>query len=201
MCGLISLLVSIFLGGIFFVGSFSAPSGFPSALPTEGALPDTAELLSCEPTDPRKDLDILTTLGEDVFEADTWSTDIREAPSKTIGEWRATFLGGLGFAELLHYDCGVPRGAIDQYFSDPNLGIILGIYDTWEQVDYCERGDVRLWQFRMTLDGVDYEQRLWVEQISPTRVLSVSLTFPANAAESMNRYAARLRPEFTVCGG
>ncbi len=207
MCGLVSLFTALVfgVGGFLFLGvqtpvrpEFPDPILRPTA---EIAVPEMPAPLSCEPSDAEQDRATLVELGETVFEADTWSTDIRDVASKTVGQWDSFQLGAVAFAELLHYDCGVPVDAIDTYYSDDNLAIIQSNYAAWEVVDECERGDVRLWQFALDFEGALYEQRLWVEQISPTRVLSVSLTFPLTATEQMNRYAARLRPEFTVCGG
>lgn len=218
MCGVIALILLV-LAGLFGYSASpgSAPSTFdappavtvqapPLAMtPTPTSTPDMTgaavptQLFNCAPVSESEDEANMLALVGGAFQPALWTQQLGSDASKTTATWIANAYGAVAFLEYLHYDCGIPTNALEDYYSPAGFDVLLSNYTSHEQTAECAAGDVRLFKFNVTFAGADYVMDYWVARVSSTRAAGLMLVFPAGSAAKLDGYAERLFPQLPDC--
>jgi hypothetical protein len=137
--------------------------------------------------------------GEEVFEPDIWLASAAERADRTVAQWDAADLNAVAYVEYLHFTDGIERDAVDDFFNDEWFKVTLVNYESWERSATCTIGLTHLDEFAVKFEGKPYTMRYWTQSVSETRVLALSLVFPAEDQESLDMYAKRLFPDAADC--
>jgi hypothetical protein len=108
-------------------------------------------------------------------------------------------LGGIAYLEYLLYTCGYGQSDLDEYFNDQNFAIVFGDYDSYAAAGFCESEGLALYEFEVVENGVPFQARYWVRQVSDTRLLVLMLVFPTETPEVLEQYSRSVFPQFTAC--
>jgi hypothetical protein len=140
--------------------------------------------------------------GDGVFEPEIWYASAEELPTRTRATWLSDSLGGLAFADYLHFDEGIVFGQISAVFNQDWFEGTLGpSYTVWRENVRCDLGDVRLLDFSLQKDDVKYQMRYWIKTVTPYRVMTIHIVLPSENQEDMDRYAGLLFPDLPSCTG
>ncbi len=140
-------------------------------------------------------------IGDPVFEPELWYVSATESASRTTATFTADSLGGLAFIDYLHFDGGFNPEDVETVFGQEWFDTTLYNYAVWRQNTFCDLGDVRLYEFSLQNADIKYGMRYWIEQISPTRVLTMFIVFPIDTEGALEDYAERLYPDAYSCSG
>src|SRR5690606_17925196 len=125
-----------------------------------------------------------------------------ELPARTRATWRADSLGGLAFADYIHFDEGITTRQIDDVFNDDWFEVTIGgTYQVWRENVRCDLGEVRLIEFSLQTNNIKYNMRYWIDHVSRFRVMTIFIVLPAEDQDNMDLYAERLYPELPSCTG
>ncbi|MDZ4771156.1 MAG: hypothetical protein SGJ24_18705 [Chloroflexota bacterium] len=161
--------------------------------------PDTT-VIACEPIAPAVSRALVDRMHEQPLGADVgWIYTPSEAQFKTIGTWVNENLGSVAYMELLHYDCGIPPNAVDDYFNATTYPVFFGAYDSYSLVNSCTQGEMRHFVFESSLNGIDYESRWWFEPLAPTRLAMFMLTTPVSQGSNITPLVRQLYPDLPNC--
>ncbi len=152
--------------------------------------------------EPPPEREIYTVLrwGDDVFEPVVWYASAEELPARTRATWRADSLGGLAFADYLHFEEGITVPQIDNVFDQSWFEASLGgTYDIWRENVRCDLGNLRLIEFSLSSGDTKYSMRYWIDWVSSYRVMAIFLVFPATDLADMELYADKLYPDLPTC--
>lgn len=138
-------------------------------------------------------------LGDAVFEPNAWLAGGQEYRDRTVVSWISDEVGGIALAEYLHFDEGFNPADVNTFFNTDWFAAAFTDYDTWTQTSACTDGSATLYEFTLTLMGVNYQVRYWIEPLPPTRILTMQILFPQDQAELAATYAARYKPAFAGC--
>jgi hypothetical protein len=147
----------------------------------------------------QQDIDAALNFANGIFEPERWKLTQDQAPFIIHLLWLQQDGGGVAHQEYLLYDCGYTPDDLDNYFSEDNFNVILSGYEDWQSTTRCEADGITLYEFDLIYEGGDYLMRYWIKPLSDTRVLDLSLAFPAADVNLMNAYAVRLFPQLSSC--
>jgi hypothetical protein len=181
------LLMVAILSGVMLVARAQDASPTPTAAPF-----------------PEADREIYTVLhrGDNAFDPEEWYASAEELPSRTRATWRSDTLGGLAFADYIHFDEGIVFEQLDAVFNQDWWDVTLGgTYSVWRENVRCDLGDLRLIEFSVQANDVSYNMRYWIQPIGRFRVLAFFIVLPADNPDIINDYADRLYPQLSSCTG
>lgn len=140
--------------------------------------------------------------GDAAFEPVLWYASAEELPARTRGTWRADSLGGLAFADYLHFDEGILWTQIDDVFNEDWFDVSIGTsYEVWRENVRCDLGTTRLIEFSLQVNNIKYDMRYWIDRASAYRVMAAFLVFPADDQDNLQAYAEKLYPDLSSCSG
>lgn len=200
MCLLIALLLAAF-GFFGFVGMTSEimPPPVAAVEATAEAAPVATQAIACEPAPAAQDVDQIEALMGDAFEPEIWAQTTTSETYRSTSMWRSSRYGAVAYVELLHYDCGITSEQVKRLYGPTGFESIFANYTSHTMTAECTVDDLRLFEFDAVSNKRDYHVLYWVEQLSPTRVAGVMLTFPASRPAQQAEYAGRLFPELPTC--
>jgi hypothetical protein len=216
MCGIIAILLLAVSGlfGYSFVATTEsvkpplidgtpvvvqpAAAQLMTPTPTVSAVVPT-QAFACAAPSEADDLAAALAFVGGAFNAPTWTRQTNTESDRNTATWQASDLGALAFLEYLHYDCGIPEGAMDAYYSPEGFATLLSNYESHTETADCGKNGLRLYEFTVVSHGADYLMRYWVTQTSPTRVAGLMLVFPASNPSKLAAYAGRLFPQLPTC--
>ena len=207
MCSIIAILLLV-VGGLFGVSAYEQSAStaispqvvVEPAVATAEVVPIPTQAISCAAQDTSQDLaQMLNVVNASVFPSALWKAQTDANDTRTTTTWRADSLGAVAYLEYLHFDCGVSQQQIDDYFSPENFQVILSSYSSYQQAAQCQHNGLKLFEFDLSFSGSSYHMLYWVEQVTPTRVADIALTFPASQQAKQAEYAGRLFPDLPSC--
>lgn len=155
----------------------------------------------CGPIEPaEEDIRFALSIGQDLFSKPEWVKSYTVEPYKVSLTRRNDTEAGIAYAEYLMYNCGYGQAELDEYFSEASFAIVFGNYESHAQTNFCEEGNLALYEYDLVDEEYPYAARYWVKQQSDTRLLIVMLVFPRENPSLMDAYATRLFPDLSSCG-
>jgi hypothetical protein len=149
---------------------------------------------------PEREIYTALAFGDDVFEPDLWRASAEEQETYTSALWNyEDDANVLVYLLYLHFDGGATPEAIDNYFSEETFRTLLANYSPYRQVETCQVGDLRLYEFVAKPGEQRKTLRYWVLPVTDTRVLAVNAVFPDEQIDMLDTYALRLFPEMPSC--
>lgn len=141
--------------------------------------------------------------GEGIFEMDLWLASAAEQTDRTTATWVANDLGGLAYVEYLHFEEEYTSRSLERHFDDRWFDVTFENYEDWEETERCTQDDMTLIYLDMVneIDGTEYEykMRYWILPETSTRVAALSLVLPEDDSSNLEKYAAKLVPDFSEC--
>jgi hypothetical protein len=116
--------------------------------------------------------------------------------------WSNDAEGAIAHLEYLVYSCGYTPADVHEYFSPQNLrDVHFRDYQEPVQTATCatETG-IKLYELTVSYEGRPYLARYWRALDSRTRIVTLLMTFPAEAKESFERHSSALFPALPRCG-
>jgi hypothetical protein len=150
---------------------------------------------------PEREIYTVLAYGDDVFEPDIWYASAAEEPTRTTATWRADGIGGVGYADYLHFDEGIRVSQYDAVFDSHWFDVSLSNYAVWRENGRCDLGDLRLIDFSLQTNDIKYHMRYWIQLADDHRVLTLFVVFPAEDKLNLDAYADKLFPELPSCSG
>lgn len=138
--------------------------------------------------------------GDQVFEPGMWLARGREFTDRTTAQWDSQLLGGLAYADFLHYDDEIRAEQMAGRFDTEWFNVTLRNYDEWTQTASCAFDNLLLREFTVRVGEQKYLMRYWIELVTPERVLTFFMVFPATSPDVLDVYAERFRPGASKCG-
>lgn len=175
---------------------------FLSALITVTLMPGTTHAQETPCPAPFEVADAVTalTFAEGVFAPDMWDQSFRGDAVRVAVQWDNRETSAVAYLDYLIFACGYDDDEFAEYFNEDYWDITLSTYETWERGEQCEQDGVILHEFKLTTDEQPYRMRYWIAPLNDTRILTMQLTFPSNATNSIDAYAAQLFPALPACG-
>jgi hypothetical protein len=213
MCSIIAILLLVVSGlfGYSMVSSSQqpispppiveiAPASTQSVQATAEALPLPTQVIACATQDSSQDLAQMTqVINAKVFEPALWTAQSDVNDQRTTTTWHSDKLGAVAYLEYLHFDCGVSQEQIDQYFTPETFQTIMSSYSSYQMTSECRHNGLRLFEFDASFNDTNYHVLYWIEQVTPTRVADITLTFPVSQQAKLSEYAGRLFPDLPTC--
>jgi len=138
--------------------------------------------------------------GDAVFGLDEWLASAGEYDDRTTATWISTTYGALGHAEYLHFDGGYDPQHLALFFNDDWFSVSFKDYDNWQPGANCASNGMALHEFHLEKDGQQYAMRYWIQPVTPTRILTMHLVFPAARADLLDEYSHNFAPLLWTCG-
>jgi hypothetical protein len=155
----------------------------------------------CGPIEPsQEDVRFSLEFGQDLFDQPNWVTSYTVEPYRVTLTRRNDEEGAVAYLEYLMYNCGYGQAELNEYFSDEGFDIVFANYESYGRFNFCEEGNLALYEYALRNEGETYAARYWVHQITETRLLVFMLVFPEKRMFVMNSYAKELFPELVSCG-
>src|SRR5262245_19692712 len=107
-------------------------------------------------TQPEREIYTVLGYGDDVFEPDIWYASAAEEPTRTTTTWRADGIGGVAYADYLHFDEGIRPSQYDAVFDKNWFDVSLSNYNVWRENTRCDLGDLRLIDFSLQTNDIKY---------------------------------------------
>lgn len=148
---------------------------------------------------PLREIYKVLSYGDDVFEPDIWYASATETVGMTTAQWNAASMSALSYVVYRHFDEGIKPEDVGTYFDNTWFEAAFANYTSWRKVGVCYDGDITLHKFNLTLSGIDFAMRYWVEPVSDTRVKAMFIVFPSANVTDLDEYAARLYPDLPDC--
>lgn len=190
-------------------GSASAEGTAEPALPEEAtavlALPTdepvtlaTPVCIDSAPT--QADIDRALAFSGKIFDTGDWERTYTVAGDKVAVSWYSASIPAIVNLEALIFPCGYEDLDLDVYFNDEGWSIIFSNYQGYEYVNECRDDQgLRLYNLIAIDQGAAYNVRYWVLSDTPTRVISLMVVMPGEAAAEMDEIAYALFPQLSFC--
>ena len=156
----------------------------------------------CGPIEPsQQDVRFALEFGQALFSQPNW------VKSYTVEPYRITLTrhndeeGAVAYLEYLMYNCGYGQAELDEYFGDEGFAIVFANYESYSLFNFCEEGNLALYEYALENADETYAARYWVQQSTDTRLLVFMLVFPEDRMFVMNSYSQELFPDLVSCGG
>lgn len=169
----------------------------PSPTPTTESLPTvTPACISSEPA--QADIDRALGYTGTIFSAPLWEQSYETYENKVAVYWVSA--EGVVFLENVIFPCGYEEPDLNKYFSAAHWDVVFGNYESYELVNECRNDNgLRLYEFNVTDQGVDYAVRYWSTYDSNNTIITLMLLLPADATPVMDEYAAMLFSPLPTC--
>jgi hypothetical protein len=151
------------------------------------------------PPAPQREIYTVLGYGDGVFETDLWLASAEETPNRTRATWRSDNIGGVAFADYLHFETGVTPDQFDTLFGADWFNATLSNFAVWREETRCDLGNLRLIQYTLQIADTNYSMRYWIEWVSDTRVMTLYVVVPDGFASLLDTYGARLYPDLASC--
>lgn len=158
------------------------------------AAPLAAQTATPGPIPEPREIYVALAFGDPVFPPADWLASAAERADRTTATWVANEYGALGHAEYLHFGGGYEAGQLDQFFDEGWFAVTLKDYDEWEQSAACTAGGMLLHEFQLVINDQPYLMRYWIQPVSPTRILTMQIVFPASQTNLLDRYSQLFAP-------
>ena len=201
MCAIIAMILLV-ISGVFGYTMASSTLTAPSVEQIQEVTPTivSPDVLSCGAASPEQDRsDMLAFIDASLFHEGDWTEQITSDETKTTAFWQSNSMGAVAFMQWLHYDCGVTDADMSSYYTPEGFEDLLSNYESHQQTAVCANNDLRLFEFEASVNQQDYLLFYWVKQVSPTRVMNFSLTFPVSQRAKLAEYAGQLFPDLFTC--
>lgn len=152
-----------------------------------------------DPAPTQADIDRALSITGGLFETGDWERTYTVASDKVLVSWYSESIPSIVNLEALVFPCGYEDLDLDLFFNDEGWSIIFGNYQGYEYVNECRDDQgLRLYNLIAVDQGVSYNVRYWVLSDTPTRVISLMVVMPVEAAE-MDEIAYALFPQLQTC--
>lgn len=151
------------------------------------------------PSAPAREIYTVLGYGDEVFEVDQWLASAEEGPNRTRATWRSDVIGGVAFADYLHYEGGVSPDQFDALFNTEWFNATLANFPVWREQTRCDLGNLRLIEYTLQIADTPYTMRYWIEWVNETRVMTFYIVVPEGFASLLDTYGARLYPDLASC--
>lgn len=165
-----------------------------------GSLAYTGPTDECGPIEPsQQDVRFALEFGAAPFNQPDW------VKNYTVDPYRITLTrtndreNAVAYLEYLMYNCGYGQDELDEYFSDEGFGVVFANYESYNLYNFCEAGNLALYEYALENADESYAARYWVQQSTDTRLLIFMLVFPVDRMFVMNGYASQLFPDLVAC--
>lgn len=148
---------------------------------------------------PRRELYEVLAVGDRIFEPDIWLAGGQEYRDRTFAFWTAEEFGGISQAELLRSEAPVTPQDIPAAFNNAWFTEAFRAYESWTLTGQCSDDNATLYEFELVLEDTAYLVRYWAQAVSPQRVLTFQMLFPAQQRSRLDVYSARYRPSLPAC--
>ena len=165
-----------------------------------GAIPAAAQPDDPTPA-PLREIYTVLQFGDPVFEPGLWMAHAAEEADRTTATWRADGYGALAHAEYLHFGDGYNPDNLGAFFDDGWFGVSFKDYDSWEQVRRCRIAGMTVHEFALAMGDQAYQMRYWIQPITPTRILTLQMVFPAGRERLLEEYSRLFAPLAYRCPG
>lgn len=172
----------------------------PSFVPTTTApLPTlTPVCISSEPT--QKDIDRVRSFTSKALDPTEWEQTYAVSNGRVSVTWMNSPDSAVIYLEAIIFPCGYEEPDLNHYFSDANWKSIFQNYENYKLIGECKTDKgLRLYQFKASSQGYDYNIRYWVTSDSDTRVITTMMTYPVGAESLLDGYSSRLFPDLPNC--
>lgn len=172
-----------------------APGCTPAARTYTGPADD------CGPIEPsQQDVRFALEFGQAPFNQPDW------VKSYTVEPYLVTLFrqnereGAVTYLWYRMFNCGYGQDELNENFSQQEFKTIFANYESYNLYNFCEEGNLALYEYALEAEGESYAARYWVQQSSDTRLLVVMLVFPSDSMPLMNGYAKQVFPDLVACG-
>jgi opacity protein-like surface antigen len=157
---------------------------------------------AAQDAEPFAERELMTVLGygDHVFEPEMWLARGQEFTDRTTAQWDSQLLGGLAYADYMHFDDEIRAEQMPGRFDTEWFDVTLRNYDAWTQTASCVFDNLRLHEFTVRVGEQKYLMRYWVELVTSERVLTLFMVFPATSPDVLDVYSERFRPGASKCG-
>lgn len=173
-----------------------SPEPFSSSL-NPADIP-TPVCISSEPT--QADIERALNFTGKIFENENWTRSYTVSADRVSVLWDNPSLGALAFLETLIFPCGYEDLDLDIFFSADSWQVVFGGYESYEFLSECRNNNgQRLYEFALTLDGIEYDANYWSVNDTPTRVITMQIIFPFEAEILFDEFSYSLFPQIPSC--
>ncbi|MFN8413279.1 MAG: hypothetical protein U0Z26_12900 [Anaerolineales bacterium] len=190
-----------------FLSSCATPSTPPTATITPTYTPAVTETASftltpacVSPVPAQSDIDRVLSYTGDVLASGDWTESHEVLDDRVSVTWQNIPQGAVIFLEAKIFPCGYEEPDLNQYFNEEYWNVLFQNYESHELVSQC-RSEIglRLYQFKATSQGYEYNIRYWSQSDTDTRVITTMITFPVGAESALDDYSGRLFPKLPNC--
>jgi flagellar basal body-associated protein FliL len=136
-----------------------------------------------------------------IFQTGDWKRIYTVGNQRVAITWNHNTLDALAYLEYLVWDCGYTQPDLDNYFSQSNFkNGFFKAYDNPVEVKHCS-GDngLTLYEYSASYQSEDYSIIYWSKLESPTRILTLMLSFPTKDKAVQDQLATQLFPKLAAC--
>jgi hypothetical protein len=166
-----------------------------------GSLTYTGPTDDCGPIEPsQQDVRFALEFGQAPFNQPDWVKSYAVEPYRVTVTRKNDRESAVAYLEYLMYNCGYGQTELDEYFSDEGFSVVFANYESYALYNFCEDGDLALYEYALEDADKSYAARYWVQQTTDTRLLVFMLVFPSDKLFVMNGYASQIFPDLVACG-
>ena len=158
---------------------------------------------NCSKTADPTDQDVKKALAYtgDIFQNSNWKRIYTVGNQRVAITWNHNTLDALAYLEYLVWDCGYTQAALDSYFSQSNFKeVFFSAYQNPVELKRCTGADgLSLYEYSANYKDQDYSIRYWSKLVSPTRILTLELSFPTKNKAAQDQLATQLFPQLVTC--
>ncbi len=158
---------------------------------------------NCNKTADPTDQDVKKALAYtgDIFQTGDWKRLYTVGNQRVAITWNHNALDALAYMEYLVWDCGYTHTELDSYFSESSFkNGFFKAYDNPVELKHCANADgLSLYEYSASFQGEDYFIRYWSKLESPTRILTLMLSFPTKDKAVQDKLANQLFPQLVAC--
>jgi hypothetical protein len=157
----------------------------------------------CNKTADPTDKDVQKALGYTgkIFQTSDWKRIYTVGNQRVSITWDHQTLNALAYMEYLVWDCGYTQTDLENYFSLSNFkDVFFNSYQNPVELKRCTGADgLSLYEYSATFNGEAYSIRYWARLESPTRILTLMLSFPSKDKAIQDSLANQLFPKLVAC--
>jgi hypothetical protein len=154
---------------------------------------------AADPTD--KDVKKALDYTGDIFQNGEWKRVYTVGDQRVSITWDHKTLSALAYLEYLVWDCGYTQDDLGSYFSQSNFkNVFFSAYQSPVELNRCNgENGLTLYEYTATYQGEAYSIRYWSWLESPTRILTLMMSFPTTDKAVEDRLANQLFPKLVAC--
>ena len=137
----------------------------------------------------------------DIFQTKDWKRVYTVGDQRVSITWDHKTLSALAYMEYLVWDCGYTQDDLGSYFSQSNFkNVFFSSYQSPVEQNRCSgENGLTLYEYTATYQGEAYSIRYWSRLESPTRILTLMLSFPTKDKVVQDKFANQLFPKLVAC--